>query len=65
MAKTISKTDAVKTINEIETLEVLYEHIDRNETISSKNTKLNRLINLINKQIKDDRDISIFSVKAK
>ena len=65
MSKKVSKAEAIKTISEIETLEIIVEKIDRNETISSKNTKLNRLINEINKQIKEERDISIFSVKAR
>ena len=65
MAKKVSKAEAIKTISEIEPLEIILERIGRNETVPSKNAKLNRLINEISKQIKEERDITICSVKAK
>lgn len=65
MAKTISKAEAIRILNQIESLEVLSEVIDRNETDSSKQTKVNRFINSIQKQIHDQRDVLIISVKVK
>ena len=65
MAKSVSKSEAIKTINATDALEVLLEVIDRNETASSKQTKVNRFLNDIQKQIKDDRDVILIAVKVK
>lgn len=65
MPKSISKSEAVKAINNADALEVLLENIDRNETSSSKKTKVNRFINHIQKQVKDDRDVILIAVKVK
>jgi hypothetical protein len=65
MSKSVSKSEAVKTINSVEALEVLLETIDRNESTSSKQTKVNRLISDIRKQVKEDRDLIIVSVMEK
>jgi hypothetical protein len=65
MAKSVSKSEALTAINSTDALQVLLEKIDRNESSSSKQIKLNRLISEIQKQIKDERDILIVSVKAK
>lgn len=65
MAKAISKSEAIKSINAVEALEVLLEKIDRNETTSSKNTKVNRFAYDILKQIKDDRDVILIAIKVK
>ena len=65
MSKSISKSEAVRAINNADALEVLLENIDRNETPSSKQTKVNRFISDIQKQIKDDRDVILIDVKVK
>ena len=65
MAKSVSKSEAIKTINAIEALEVVLEIIDRNETTSSKQTKVNRFINDVQKQIKDERGVILIAVKVK
>lgn len=65
MSKSISKSEAVKIINSVEALEVLIQSIDRNETTSSKQTKVNRFINDARKQIKAERDVILISVKVK
>jgi hypothetical protein len=65
MSKSVSKSEAVKAINSVEALEVLLETIDRNESTSSKQTKVNRLISDIRKQVKEDRDLIIVSVMEK
>jgi len=65
MSKSISKSEAVKIINSVEALEVLIQSIDRNETTSSKQTKVSRFINDIQKQIKAERDVILISVKVK
>jgi hypothetical protein len=65
MSKSISKSEAVKIINSVEALEVLIQSIDRNETTSSKQTKLNRYIDDIKKQIKSERDLILISVVVK
>ena len=65
MSKSVSKSEAVKVINSLDALEVLLENIDRNETASSKQTKLNRLISAIKNQIKEERGVTIISVKVK
>jgi hypothetical protein len=65
MTKAVSKSEAVKAINSVDALEVLLETIDRNESTSSKQTKVNRFINDIQRQIKDERDVILIAVKVK
>ena len=65
MAKVISKSELLKTINAIEALEIVIEAIDRNETKSSKQSKVNRFINDVQKQIKDERDVILIAIKLK
>jgi hypothetical protein len=65
MAKAVSKSEAVKAINSVEALEVLLETIDRNESTSSKQTKVNKLINDIRKQVKEERDLLLLAIKVK
>ena len=65
MSKPVSKTEAVRVINNADALEVLLESIDRNETSSSKQIKLTRFINDIQKQIKDERDVILIAVRIK
>jgi len=65
MPKRISKTDATKIIKETDALEVLFEAINRADTSSSKQSALNRFIQEVQKQIKDERDVLLFSVKVK
>ena len=65
MAKSVSKSQAVKTINSADALEVLLESIDRNESTASKQTKVNRFISDFQKQIKEDRDVILIAVKVK
>ena len=65
MAKSVSKSEAIKIINQVETLEVLLEAIDRNETVPSKQTKIARFINSVQKQVKDERDVILIAIKVK
>ncbi len=65
MAKSVSKSEAVKLLNSKDALEVLLETVDRNETISSKQSKVNRFISDFQKQIKDERDVVLVAVKVK
>lgn len=65
MSKPVSKPEAIKTINSIEPLQILLESIDRNETASSKNSKLNRFLIEIQKQVKEERDVVLLSFKVK
>ena len=65
MPKKISKSEAVKEINQAESLEVLIEHIDRNEPSSNKQSKISQFLSAINRQVKDERDVILISVKVK
>jgi hypothetical protein len=65
MAKAVSKSEAIRAIAEAEALEVVLEIIDRNETTSSKQTKVSRFVNDFQKQIKDERDVVLIAVKVK
>lgn len=65
MAKIISKSDAIKILNQTEPLEILQEAIDRNETVPSKQTKITRFINSVQKQVKEERDVILLAVKVK
>ena len=65
MSKSISKSEAVKIINSVEALEVLIQRIDRKETTSSKQSKVNRFANDVQKQIKEERDVILISIKVK
>lgn len=65
MSKSVSKSEAVKVINATDALEVLLQTIDRNETTSTKQTKVNRFIDDIKKQVKAERDVILIAVKVK
>jgi hypothetical protein len=65
MSKSISKSEAIKIINSVEALEVLIQSIDRNDTPASKQSKLNRYIDDVKKQIKSERDLVLLSVTVK
>lgn len=65
MPKRISKSDAAKIIKETDALEVLFEAINRADTTSSKQSALNRFVSAVQKQIKDERDIKLISIKVK
>ena len=65
MSKSVSKTDATKLINSVEALEILVQTIDRNETTSSKQSKVNRFINDVQKQLKEERDVILITLKVK
>jgi hypothetical protein len=65
MSKSVSKSELTKIINAAEALEILVQGIDRNETTSSKQSKVNRFINDIQKQLRDERDLVLISVKLK
>jgi len=65
MSKSVSKSDAVRVINAADALEVLLQTIDRNEATSSKQTNLNRFINDVQKQVKDERDVILIAIKVK
>lgn len=65
MSKSVSKSELTKIINAAEALEILVQGIDRNETTSAKQSKVNRFINDIQKQLRDERDLVLISVKLK
>ena len=65
MVKVISKSEAVKILNQVEPLEILQEAIDRNETVPSKQSKITRFINSVQKQVKDERDVILLAIKVK
>lgn len=63
--KKISKADAVKEINSTDALEIISESIERSESAGSKQSKLNRFVAAIKKQIDDQRDLKIYSIKVR
>lgn len=65
MPKSVSKSDAVKVINAVDTLDVQLEVIARDETLPSKMTKINRFIAEVHKHVKDERDVVLVSAKVK
>jgi hypothetical protein len=65
MAKVISKSEVLKTINSVEALEIIIEAIDRNETTPSKMTKVNRFVNEAQKQVRDERDVILLAIKVR
>ena len=65
MTKRISKSDAEKAIKDADALEVLFQEIDRAENASSKQTALNTFISEVKKQINDQRNVKLYSVKIK
>ncbi len=65
MAKIIPKSELIKILNQVDSLEILIESIDRNETVPSKQAKITRFINSIQKQVKDERDEILLAIKVK
>ena len=65
MAKVISKSEAVKIINQLEPLEILHEALNRNDTSSFKQTRLAKFIQSIQNMIKDERDVVLIAIRVK
>ena len=65
MSKKISTKDASTDIADTDALEVVFEEIDRADNISSKQTALNRFVTEVKKQINDQRNVKLYSVKVK
>jgi len=65
MAKKVSKSEIIKLVNQSEMLDAITQTIDRNDSISRKQSDLNRIIQDIQAQIKDDRDILIIAIRIK
>ena len=63
--KRISKAEAVKAINSVDALEIIFEEISRNDTNTNKQSQLRRFSAEVQKQVKDDRDILLIAVKVK
>lgn len=65
MSKRISKSDAEKAIKDADALEVVFQEIERTDQTSVKQTSLNKFVDEVKKQIKDERNILLYSVKVK
>ena len=65
MTKRIPKSDAEKAIKDADALEVVFQEIDRTDQASVKQASLNKFVDEVKKQIKDERNILLFSVKVK
>lgn len=65
MSRRISKSDAEKAIKDADALEVIFQEIDRADQTSTKQTALNKFVEEVKKQIKDQRNVMLFSVKVK
>lgn len=65
MSKRISKGDAVRLIKETDALEVIFHEIDRADDSAAKQSALSKFISEVQKQIKDQRNVKLFSVKVK
>lgn len=65
MPKQVSKAEVIKTINQSEPLEIQIEIVDRNETQSSKQSKVNRFINVTQGQLKDLRTVILIAIQLK
>ena len=65
MTKKVSKNEIIKLVNQSEMLDAITQTIDRNDSISQKQSDLNRVIQYIQAQIKDVRDILIIAISIK
>ena len=65
MTKKVSKSEIIKLVNQSEMLDAITQTIDRNDSTSEKQSDLNKVIQDIQAQIKDDRDILIIAIKIK
>ncbi|MGI6525354.1 MAG: hypothetical protein ACOX2O_08735 [Bdellovibrionota bacterium] len=65
MSKRISKSDALRILNAADALEVIQETVDRKETSAAKKSKLNRFAADVQKQINEERDVILISIKVK
>lgn len=65
VTKKVSKNEIIKLVNQSEMLDAITQTIDRNDSVSQKQSDLNRVIQDIKDQIKDDRDIIIIAIKIK
>ncbi len=65
MTKKVSKSEIIKLVNQSEMLDAITQTIDRNDSTSKKQSDLNRVLQDIKDQIKDDRDILIIAIRIK
>lgn len=65
MPKKISKTEAIKSIDKSDALEVITETINRSETTSNKQRKLREFSYSVQRQVLDERDVILIAVKVK
>lgn len=65
MAKKISKRELQRQLEQIEALEVITGSINRNESSSSKKSKLSMFQRAAQAQIDEDRDVLLITVKVK
>jgi hypothetical protein len=63
--KRVSKADAIKALNNVDTLEIIYEDISRKESATNKQSQLRRFSAEVQKQINDERDVLLIAVKVK
>jgi preprotein translocase subunit SecA len=65
VTKKVSKSEIIKLVNQSEMLDAITQTIDRNDSTSKKQSDLNRVIQDIKDQIKDDRDILIIAIRIR
>ncbi len=65
MTKKVSKSEIIKLVNQSEMLDAITQTIDRNDSTSKKQSDLNRVIQDIKDQIKDERDILIIAIRIR
>lgn len=60
-----SKNEVIKRINEVEILDSKLIYIDRTDSISRKLSELRTFIQVVEAQIKDERDVLLIAIKCK
>lgn len=65
MLKRVSKADLSKIIKDADTLEIIFDVINRSGSSSAKLSSLSKFVNEVKEQIKDERDILLISIKVK
>jgi hypothetical protein len=65
VTKKVSKSEIIKLVNQSEMLDAITQTIDRNDSTSKKQSDLNRVIQDIKDQIKDERDILIIAIRIR
>ena len=65
MTKKVTRTELIRTTNDLDIIEIIIESIPRDDSTSSKKTKLSSFVKAAQAHIDDQRCVYLVSIKVK